>query len=1117
MQCPGGNVPANVINSSIADYATGTTDISGELMLTVTDPVNDYEAGNFAGFRLSSDLLQLGIFSSISISTLLNGSQQELVASENLVVMNADIAGNEFELGLITTLSYDAVKITIDNELGMGTYNVYYATMTNFCAGADLECNTPTALNEPLFPVAIDYSNTGTSGVAIGAVLNPEFAISADTTDFANLVNYASIAGSTFISIEEQITDYPAGTFVGFDLQNTAIVGADFLSYVTITSYVNGVEQESFTGNELMIGASALNESGRQTIGFVTSTPVDEVKLTINQPAGFDLGTTQVYSAVFQEFCAGPALDCNSLTTTTLPEFPVFINGEHTGITGVACALCGVENSGNVIDADLSNWAEINIAAGVSASGSIAVQDQLALYPAGTFAGFHIQNPAMIEGDVLSGITITTYLDGVLQESHTGSSALITIGSEPLVASGEQIVGFVATETFDEVQISLANVAGSFEIGSTRVYGAVVEMFCSAVVECDTTYYLNNPAFPVYVDAFLTGIDGGACVGCEVTDEQNVITSDTSDYATIMIVAGALGDASIAVADALYTYPAGTFAGFVIDDEGLMTEAELFETLTISTYNNGVFQESRTGEDLIDMAVFVVFISDEEGRYNVGFETTMAFDEIRITVGSVAAAMNLVHVYSAFVDTRASEGGTLFCAGPVAVNDTTATEINVAIIINVLANDITAGFVFTGPVIVTEPGNGTVIVNADGSVTYTPDSLLIGIDTFAYVICDTIVPVDCDTALVIITVGPVNAPVAVDDEAYTNEDTPVTIDVLANDSDPDSPLRTPTIVNNALNGVAIVNPLDSTVLYIPDPGFVGVDSFTYSICDQSVPPLCDTATVIVYVSGSTDTVVYMIPPDELFELCVSAWIEFQTAVDTLVICGMPLHGTITIIDTCFNYIPDTGYLGLDTMCVVACDPDGVCDTNFVVALVELPLAVSWLSFEAFRSDAGVALRWLTSLETNNAGFEIERSGDGIHFTVIGAVEAGKDGHSIQGYNFTDRSPINGTNYYRIRQNDFDGKASYSALRTVYFNSGIFSSVAWPNPSSGNLTLNVMNASGPSLDVRVYNVAGEIVYQQFMEDVSNVTNVNIAIEETGIYMMLVSTENERSTHRIVVVK
>lgn len=89
-------------------------------------------------------------------------------------------------------------------------------------------------------------------------------------------------------------------------------------------------------------------------------------------------------------------------------------------------------------------------------------------------------------------------------------------------------------------------------------------------------------------------------------------------------------------------------------------------------------------------------------------------------------------------------------------------------------------------------------------------------------------------------------PRAVDDSATTREGQPVTIDVLANDVDPDGQALQVTSVTQPANGSATIEP-DSRVTYQPDAGFVGTDSFSYEACDED--GLCDVANVDVQVSA----------------------------------------------------------------------------------------------------------------------------------------------------------------------------------------------------------------------------------------------------------------------------
>jgi len=88
-----------------------------------------------------------------------------------------------------------------------------------------------------------------------------------------------------------------------------------------------------------------------------------------------------------------------------------------------------------------------------------------------------------------------------------------------------------------------------------------------------------------------------------------------------------------------------------------------------------------------------------------------------------------------------------------------------------------------------------------------------------------------------------NPPVANDDVASTNQDTPVTIDVLANDSDPDGDPLTVDSVTDPPNGSAVNN--GDSVTYTPDPGWTGTDTFDYTVSDGKGGT--DTATVYVRV------------------------------------------------------------------------------------------------------------------------------------------------------------------------------------------------------------------------------------------------------------------------------
>ena len=181
---------------------------------------------------------------------------------------------------------------------------------------------------------------------------------------------------------------------------------------------------------------------------------------------------------------------------------------------------------------------------------------------------------------------------------------------------------------------------------------------------------------------------------------------------------------------------------------------------------------------------------------------------------------------------------------PDAVNDAANIDEDTATPINVLSNDTDVDLDTLNVIGASNPSNGTAVVNGDNTITYTPNPNYSGTDSFTYDISDG--NGGTDTTTVNITVGGSNdPPVAVDDTAQTDIDVSININVLSNDSDPDTDdtLNVVAVQNpTAQNGTAIVNG-DNTIAYTPPTGFVGEDTFTYTISDG-----IDTANALVTVA-----------------------------------------------------------------------------------------------------------------------------------------------------------------------------------------------------------------------------------------------------------------------------
>jgi len=96
------------------------------------------------------------------------------------------------------------------------------------------------------------------------------------------------------------------------------------------------------------------------------------------------------------------------------------------------------------------------------------------------------------------------------------------------------------------------------------------------------------------------------------------------------------------------------------------------------------------------------------------------------------------------------------------------------------------------------------------------------------------------------------------------------------------------------------------------------------------------------------------------------------------------------------------------------------------------LPVAFGQFTATRQGTSAALKWQTYVESNTKDFIVLRSGNGVDFTDIGTVAASGNSNAVKTYYFTDVTPLEGSNYYRIQERDLDLKSTYSGVKVLAF-------------------------------------------------------------------------------------
>jgi hypothetical protein len=383
-------------------------------------------------------------------------------------------------------------------------------------------------------------------------------------------------------------------------------------------------------------------------------------------------------------------------------------------------------------------------------------------------------------------------------------------------------------------------------------------------------------------------------------------------------------------------------------------------------------------------------------------------------------------------------------APPRAIADSALTTENASVTINVLGNDLVGSsgspLVPSSVTIVAPPTAGTVSVNTlTGEVLYTPGDNFAGSDTFSYRMTD--------LAGVISNIAPVTVrvnrpPVAVDDSVKTITETPIDINVLANDTDSDSggglDVTSVTIVSPPSNGVVSVNPTTGVVTYTPNAGFAGNDLFTYTVEDND-GAVSNVAQVSVFVnappvanddSGST-------LPGVPVTIAVLANDFDPTPGGGLVpssvtIVSPPTNGTalVNVTNGFITYTPVVGFSGTETFTYTVFDVDGAVSNEATVSIAvnSPPIAID----DAVNTPVNVAA---TVLVVDN-DFDPDPAG-GIAVDTVQIVQQPKNGTAVTDSSgniiYTPNSGFQGGDIVKYTVQDDTGAVSNVA--TVIFRVG----------------------------------------------------------------------------------
>jgi len=139
---------------------------------------------------------------------------------------------------------------------------------------------------------------------------------------------------------------------------------------------------------------------------------------------------------------------------------------------------------------------------------------------------------------------------------------------------------------------------------------------------------------------------------------------------------------------------------------------------------------------------------------------------------------------------------------------------------------------------------------------------------------------------------------------------------------------------------------------------------------------------------------------------------------------------------------------------------------------ETSLPVTLTNFDGILQNGNALLTWSTATEINNKGFELQKSMDSQAFTDIGFVAGYGNSSLVHNYNFTDEKVLSGSNYYRLKQIDLDGRFTYSSIIKLDYSK--FDWTILGNPVSNNSWVQVQMDKAANVIVQVFGMNGDVI-------------------------------------------
>ncbi|UIL59520.1 cadherin-like domain-containing protein [Vibrio harveyi] len=961
--------PAENFNGDATiSYTISDGQLTDDATVAVTvNPVNDAPVA-------VNDTVSTDEDTAVTIDVLANDSDPE---NDTLIITAASVPA---EQGTVTIVDGKLVFTPAENFNGDATisYTISDGQLTDDATVAV----TVNPVNDA--PVAVDDTVTTDEDTAVTIDV---LANDSDPENDQLTITNASVPAEqgTVAIVDGKLVFTPAENFNGDATISYTVSDGELTDDATVAVTVNPVNDAPVAVNDTV----STDEDTAVTIDVLAndSDPENDQLTITNASVPAEQGTVTIVDG---KLVFTPAENFNGDATISY----TISDGQLSDDATVAVTVNPVNDAPVAVNDAVSTDEDTAVTIDVLANDSDPENDQLTITNAsvpaeqGTVAivdGKLVFTPAEnFNGDATISYTIS---DGELTDDATVAVTVNPVNDAPVavndtVATDEDTavtIDVLANDSDPENdQLTITNASVPAEQGTVTIVDGKLVFTPAENFNGDATISYTISDGQLTDDATVAVTvnpvnDAPVAVNDTVsTDEDTAVTIDVlandsdpeNDQLTITNASVPAEQGTVTIVDGKLVFtPAENFNGdatisYTISDGQLSDDATV--AVTVNSVNDAPVAVNDTVSTDEDTAVTIDVLANDSDPEN---------DTLTITAASVPAEQGTVAIVDGKLvftpaenfngdatisytisDGELSDDATVAVTvnpandAPVAVNDAVSTDEDTAVTIDVLANDSDPEndtLTITAASVPAEQGTVTIV---DGKLVFTPAENFNGDATISYTISDGQLT---DDATVAVTVNPVNdAPVAVNDAVSTDEDTAVTIDVLANDSDPENDTLTITAVSvPAEQGTVTI--VDGKLVFTPAENFNGDATISYTISDGQ---LSDDATVAVTVNPVNDAPVAVndaVSTDEDTAVTIDVLAnDSDPENDTLTITAASVpaeQGTVTIVDGKLVFTPAENFNGDATISYTISDGQLTDDATVAVTVNpvnDAPVAVN---------------------------------------------------------------------------------------------------------------------------------------------------------------------------------